>query len=157
MPDERGDFGITPDLVAFLKRHEGWVPHPYICPAGYPTIGWGHRIPSMDAPSITKEQGELILKNDMRGARDSILALSPHLLQHDEKRLAALIDFVFNLGISRYRSSTLRKRVTEENWPEAGKEMRRWVYAAGKVFKPLVRRRDAMAKWIEVPDDREAD
>lgn len=146
---EPNNFGITPELVAFLKVQEGWVPHPYICPAGYPTIGYGHRIPSMDAKPITKAQGEQLLRNDMRGARDAVLALSPNLIHTDERRTAALIDFVFNLGASRYRSSTLRKRVNEEDWAAAGREMRRWVYAAGRVFRPLVRRRDTAARWLE--------
>lgn len=143
------NFGITPELVEFIKKHEGWVPHPYICPAGYPTIGWGHRIPSMNTPAISKERGEEILKADLRGARDAIVALSPNLLTTDERRTAALVDFAFNLGHGRYRSSTLRKRVEAENWPEAAKEMRRWVYAAGRIFKPLVRRRNTMALWMQ--------
>jgi lysozyme len=143
------DFGITPELVEFIKKQEGWVPHPYICPAGYPTIGWGHRIPSMDTPSITKERGEEILKSDLRSARDAVVLLSPEILGESDRRCAALIDFIFNLGAGRYRASTLRKRVAEKNWPEAAKEMRRWVYAAGRIFKPLVKRRAVAASWLE--------
>jgi lysozyme len=142
-------FGVTPALVDFIKQQEGWVPHPYLCPAGFPTIGWGHRVPSMKTPAITPEQGEALLKTDLRGSRDSVVALSPSLLAEREQRLAALVDFAFNLGAGRYRSSTLRKRVEAREWKEAGKEMRRWVYAAGRVFRPLVQRRDRMAKWIE--------
>ncbi len=143
------DFGMTPELVEFIKLQEGWVPRPYICPAGYPTIGYGHRIPTMNTPPITKTKGEQILRSDLRGARDAAILLSPEILGEPERRCAALIDFIFNLGSSRYRSSTLRKRVTEKNWPEAAKEMRRWVYAAGRIFKPLVKRRAVAASWLE--------
>jgi lysozyme len=142
-------FGITDELVAHVKRQEGWVPRPYICPAGYPTIGWGHRIPSMDAAPITKEIGEELLRNDLAGARDSAIALSPSLLTASERRCAAIVDFIYNCGASRYRASTLRKRVEEEDWPGAVKENRRWVYAAGKVFGALVKRRAVTGRWLE--------
>jgi lysozyme len=103
----------------------------------------------MDHPSITRERGEAILREDLKGSRDAVVALSPNVLLEPEQRTAALIDFVFNLGAGRYRGSTLRKRVAEGDWEQAGKEMRRWVYASGRVFPALVRRRDTAARWIE--------
>lgn len=142
-------FGITPALVGFLKVQEGWVPHRYICPAGYPTIGWGHRVPPPNVERITKKEGEALLRQDILGARGAVIALCPNIVGEPDARCAALIDFVFNLGASRLRSSTLRKRVLEEDWEEAAKEMRRWVYAAGRVFRPLVRRRAVAAGWLE--------
>lgn len=151
MADEKltRHFGLTPELVEFIKREEGWVAKPYICPAGFPTIGYGHRIPSMDQPSITQERGEALLLEDLKGARNAVIAASPDIVDEPERRLAALVDFVFNLGIGRYKESTLKKKVDAKDWPAAGAEMRRWVYAAGRVFQPLVRRRDAAARWIE--------
>jgi lysozyme len=146
---EESSFGITPELVEFVKKQEGWVPRPYFCPAGYPTIGWGHRIPSMTLEPITKAAGEKLLKADLRGARDQVIAISPNVLRISERRCAALVDFIFNLGASRYRASTLRKCVEREDWDAAGKEMRRWVYAAGKVFRALVLRREVTAVWLE--------
>jgi len=148
-PSEVNPFGITPELVAFIKREEGWVAKPYLCPAGYPTIGFGHRIPSMDHPPISAEIGEALLKSDLRGARDVAVAMSPNVLKEPERRTAALTDFIFNLGSSRYRGSTLRRRVADGDWKDAGKEMRRWVYAAGRVMRALVRRRNVAARWIE--------
>lgn len=125
------------------------MPKPYLCPAGYPTIGYGHRIPSLDTAPISKAEGEKLLLSDLAFYRDSVVALSPGLLAQPERRCAALVDFAFNLGPNRYRASTLRKRVEAEDWPEAAKEMRRWVYAAGKVFRALVGRRAVTAGWLE--------
>lgn len=148
-PRNISDFGLTPELVAFIKSQEGWVAKPYLCPAGFPTIGYGHRIPSMDHLTIDKATGEALLRVDLRGSRDTVVALSPNVLREPERRAAALTDFVFNLGGSRYRGSTLRRRVRERDWPAAGKEMRRWVYAAGRVMRALVRRRDIASRWLE--------
>ena len=33
---------ITRDGLDLIKRFEGFSPTIYICPAGYPTIGYGH-------------------------------------------------------------------------------------------------------------------
>lgn len=143
------EFGITPELVAFVKRQEGWVPHTYRCPAGYPTQGYGRRVPTMARPPITKEEGERWLREDLRSARDDVLRYSPRLAGESERRLAAVVDFVFNCGVGRYRASTLRRRVEARDWPAAATEMRRWVYAAGRKFGPLVTRRAITARWLE--------
>lgn len=142
-------FGVTSELVAFVKQQEGWVAKPYLCPAGFPTIAYGHRIPSLDTAPLSKEAGERLLMRDLEAFRDQVIVLSPGLLGGSERRCAAIVDFAFNCGPHRYKGSTLRKRVETQDWPEAAKEMRRWVYAAGKVFRALVGRRAVTAGWLE--------
>lgn len=142
------DFGLTPELIAFVKQQEGLVLHPYTCPAGAPTIGYGHVIPSLDHPPITEGKATELLMADLRLARDGVLRYSPSMEHESPRRLAALIDFAFNCGVGAYCHSTLRKAVDEHDWPEAAKQMKRWVYAAGKVFQPLVHRREVAARWL---------
>jgi lysozyme len=152
-------FGITPTLLALVKHEEGWVAHPYICPAGYPTIGYGHRIPSMNYPVITAAQGLVLLGHDLEFKRNAVLQLSPGLSNESEARLAAIIDFCFNLGEGNYAASTLRKKVDAKDWAGAAIEMRRWVFATDpkthKKFKlaGLVRRREITARWLETGND----
>src|SRR4051812_34381087 len=110
------DFGITPELIAHVKQQEGWVDHAYLCPAGYPTIGYGHRIGQLITDRITPEQGEDLLMRDLRIFRDSALRFSPGLVREPPRRLAAIVDFCFNLGPHAYASSTLRKCVDAEDW-----------------------------------------
>jgi PAS domain S-box-containing protein len=43
-------------------------------------------------------------------------------------RLAAIVDFTFNLGAGRLQTSTLRRRINQRDWSSAGQELRRWVY-----------------------------
>jgi lysozyme len=148
-------FGLTPELVEAIQKEEGWVDHPYLCPAGYPTIGWGHRIPTMKHPVITKAQGLEILEQDLIHYRDAALRLSPVLRDEPARRIAACIDFCFNLGINAYAGSTLRKKVNEKDWVAAGKQMRLWVNArnpkTGKKepLAALVARRNKFAKMLE--------
>lgn len=148
-------FGITPELVERLKFEEGLRLHPYLCQAGYPTIGFGHRVPSLAHPAITAGEAVQILQDDLVMYRDAALRLSPVLRQEPEQRLAAVIDFCFNLGIAAYAGSTLRKKVNLKEWKAAGAQMRLWVNAlnpkTGKKapLAALVRRRDYFAKWLE--------
>jgi GH24 family phage-related lysozyme (muramidase) len=58
-------------------------------------------------------------------------------------RLAAIVDFSFNLGAGRLQTSTLRRRINQRDWAAAGQELRRWVYGGGKVLPGLVTRREA--------------
>jgi Phage lysozyme len=60
-----------------------------------------------------------------------------------EHRLAAIVDFTFNLGAGRLQTSTLRRRINQRDWHNAAQELRRWVYGGGKVLPGLVARRQA--------------
>ena len=71
------------------------------------------------------------------------LRYCPVLATEPEERLAAIVDFTFNLGAGRLQASTLRRRINQRDWVAAGKELRRWVYGGGKVLPGLVARRQA--------------
>jgi lysozyme len=58
-------------------------------------------------------------------------------------RLAAIVDFTFNLGAGRLQTSTLRRRVNQQDRIAVGRELRWWVYGGGKVLPQLVARREA--------------
>lgn len=141
------DFGLTPELIELVKRAEGWRSAPYICPAGYPTIGYGHVIPSLDHPPITLEQGEELLRQDLRVARIGARRYCPGV--ESERRMAALIDFVFNLGAGRLKTSTLRRKVNAQRWEEAGDQLKKWVFGGGKKLPGLVIRRGITSVWMK--------
>lgn len=138
------------ELAASLCRHfEGFSSKPYLCPAGYWTIGYGtvykpdgSTVKSTDA-AISKAQADAWLlheleHNYMRG----VLAHSPQLLQHPQV-LAACTDFAYNLGVARYRASTLSRRINALDWAAAKTELARWTRGGGRVLPGLVRRRQA--------------
>ncbi|WP_448508394.1 lysozyme [Immundisolibacter sp.] len=143
---------IPQAAIALAKRFEGFhrIPrsdplrraHPYICPAGYWTIGYG-RLCKPDHPAINEEEGEIFLRQDLRTALTATLRYCPVLAAETEGRLAAIVDFTFNLGAGRLQTSTLRRRVNQRDWHAAGKELRRWIYGGGKILPGLVARREA--------------
>ena len=63
-------------------------------------------------------------------------------------RLAAIVDFTFNLGAGRLQASTLRRRINQRDWTAAGQELRRWVYGGGKVLPGLVAHRKTEATLL---------
>jgi lysozyme len=138
--------------IDLAKRFEGFhrVPkfdperraHPYICPAGYWTIGFGH-LCDPKHPPITQDEAEAYLTRDLITALNATLRYCPVLATESEGRLAAIVDFTFNLGAGRLQTSTLRRRVNQRDWAAATLELRRWVYGGGVVLPGLVIRREA--------------
>ena len=76
------------------------------------------------------------------------LRYCPVLATEPEGRLAAIVDFTFNLGGGRLQTSTLRRRVNQRDWAAAAMELRRWVYGGGRVLPGLVARREAEVPLI---------
>ena len=116
--------------------------YPYVCPAGFWTIGYGHLCDAKHPP-INMEEGEAYLAADMAEALRATLRYCPVLATEPEGRLAAIVDFTFNLGAGRLQASTLRRRVNQRDWAGAAQELRRWVYGGGRVLPGLTLRRDA--------------
>lgn len=130
-----------------VKRGTEIAAIPYVCPAGFWTIGYGH-LCAPDHLPITLEEGESYLAQDLVKAMNATLRYCPVLATESEGRLAAIVDFTFNLGTGRLQTSTLRRRINQRDWAAAGQELRRWVYGGGKVLPGLVSRRDAELRLL---------
>ena len=137
--------------IDLAKRFEGFhrVPkndptraHPYICPAGYWTIGYGH-LCDPQHPPISEAQAEGYLAADLMTALRVALRYCPVLATESEERLSAIVDFTFNLGAGRLQTSTLRRRINQRDWTSAATELGRWVRGGGRVLPGLVVRRQA--------------
>ena len=70
---------ITKKGLGIIKKFEGFSPTVYICPAGYPTIGYGHVIKPQEreqfAGGITPEQAETLLRHYVQTAERAVLRL----------------------------------------------------------------------------------
>lgn len=120
---------------------------PYICPAGFWTIGYGS-LCAQDHPAITLEEGEALLRRDLQIAARAALKLCPGLAHEPPHRLAAIIDFTFNLGAGRLKASTLRRKINAREWQAAAGELRKWVWGGGRKLPGLVIRREADAALL---------
>ena len=120
---------------------------PYICPAGFWTIGYGH-LCDPTHPPITVDEASVYLAHDLQTALAATLRYCPVLVTEPERRLAAIVDFTFNLGAGRLQTSTLRRRVNQRDWLASALELSRWVYGGGRVLPGLVARRSLEAALI---------
>lgn len=138
--------------AAILCKHfEGFSAKPYICPAGYPTIGYGtvykpdgNRVSAND-PIISRQTATEWLMHELEfNYAAGVLRASPGLIEHPGA-FAAMIDFAYNLGVGRYRASTLRRRIDAQDWDGAKEQLAKWIRGGGRVLPGLVRRRKAEA------------
>lgn len=120
---------------------------PYLCPANYWTIGYGH-LCKADQPPIDELGAEAFLAVDLRVALADTVSACPILINEAPARLSAIVSFTFNLGVTRLKSSTLRRRINAGEWEEAARELRRWIYAGGRVLSGLVSRREAEVQLL---------
>jgi lysozyme len=139
--------------AALARRFEGLYLSPYLCPAGVPTIGYGATyyedgsLVKLTDSTITKERAEsLLLWMVKTKYLPAVIRLCP--IVNTPERMAALIDFTFNLGAGQLKASTLRKRVNEGRWSDVPYELRKWVKGGGKVLKGLVKRREVEIELV---------
>jgi lysozyme len=139
--------------VELAKRFEGLYLSPYLCPAGVPTIGYGAtyyqngRRVTLSDPPIRREFAEQMLLLSVKTIYlPSVLKLCPSIPDH--KKLAAIIDWTFNLGAGRLKASTLRKRINAGRWDLVPIEIRKWDKGGGKKLRGLTLRREAECKII---------
>lgn len=132
---------------------EGVYLKPYLCPRGVPTIGVGatfyedgRRVTMLDPP-ITRERAMQLLHWHLRRHfLPEVAKLCPGA--DTPPRLAALLDFCFNLGSGNLAASTLRRKVNASLWDEVPEQFMRWNKAGGKVLAGLTRRRAAEAALV---------
>lgn len=134
--------------ASLCRRFEGCYLRPYLCPAGKATIGYGAtfyedgRMVKLTDPPITRAQAEDML---MFHLRRHFLPKTVRLVPGADTppRLAALLDFTFNLGDGNLRGSTLRRKVNAGEWPEVPPQLMRWNKVGGRELKGLTLRRRA--------------
>jgi lysozyme len=139
----------TEQGLALIKRFEGFSPTPYLCPAGWWTIGWG-AIHGLDGqpvtaatPPVTEAESETLLRRDVTVAERAVLRLITVPL--NDGRFDALTSFAFNLGGGALQRSTLRRKVNREEHADVPDEFRKWVWGGGRKLPGLIRRREAEA------------
>jgi lysozyme len=111
--------------IQLIRRFEGFRAAPYLCPSGVPTIGYGHTAGvTMAAKPITEEQATVLLAADLaRFERAVEEAIRIPLEQHE---FDALVSFVFNIGVSAFRTSTLVRYLNGGDRSAAAVEFERW-------------------------------
>lgn len=149
------------DIAAELcRRFEGFRAKPYICPAGMPTIGYGstyyadgRKVTMQDSPITEPAARELLMRELFHTYAPGVLRQCPGLLplallQDDWRKLNAIVDFAYNLGVGRLQTSTLRRKINAQDWHGAKEQLMLWVRGGGRVLPGLVARRKAEVALI---------
>ena len=127
-----------------LKFFEGCKLTAYQDSVGVWTIGYGHTKGVYEGMTITQEEAEQMLLTELEeyeGYVEKYVTVPLTQNQFD-----ALVVWVYNLGPTNFRNSTLLKELNAGNYTAAGQEITRWNKAGGKVLAGLVKRREAEAK-----------
>ena len=108
-------------LIEQLKIHEGMKLKPYLCTSKKLTIGIGR---NLDDVGISKEEAEMLLKNDIYEATNQLLNAFPWMATFSDVRISAMINFTFNVGIGTVRKfSNTIEYLKNEDWEAAADEM----------------------------------
>lgn len=136
---------ITQEGIDLIKRFEGFSPTVYFCPAGYPTIGYGHVVKKSEdfSDGVTQGEAEELLRLDAQIAERAVLRLITVPLT--DGQFDALVSFTYNLGSGALQRSTLRRVINRQNHHNVPAQLMRWVWAGGRKLRGLVRRREAEA------------
>ncbi len=135
-----------------LKKSEGFRSRVYLDVAGFPTIGYGHRLlhPDSFPNGIDEEQAANLLLCDVRDAEQAVQRLVKVPLTQGQ--FDALVDFCFNLGAGRLNSSTLLKSLNAKRYNEAVAQLLLWDHVGNRECAALKDRREAEAElWRTSP------
>jgi lysozyme len=140
-----------------IKQFEGFKDYVYICPAGKPTIGYGHVIDSKlvaltkAAPRMTREKAEQLLKDDVKTAEDAINSSVRVTLKQGQ--FDALVSLIYNWGAYNFKISNGLRKLNSGDYSGAAIEFfskeRGVVKVSGQFSNGLYRRRQAEeALWL---------
>lgn len=147
---------LLPLALELIKVFEDWVPTAYDDASAYCTVGYGHLIakkPCAEAAvelasyslPMGKKAGIDQLELDSRAARLAVMSATKDVTLTDEQ-FGALTSFVFNVGATNFKNSTLLQYVLNEEFEGAAKQFGRWVKSKGKTLDGLIARRNCEAE-----------
>tara|TARA_R110002020_G_scaffold231412_1_gene442559 strand:+ start:842 stop:1285 length:444 start_codon:yes stop_codon:yes gene_type:complete len=145
---------ISAEGMALIKKFEGCELEAYLDAVDIPTIAYGRTKNVKLGDSCTQEQADAWVEEEMEeyeGYINDMVKVGLSQCQFD-----ALCAWVYNLGPTNLKNSTLLRVLNEGKYDDVPSEIKRWNKAGGNVLMGLTRRREAEAllfqnrKWYEV-------
>ena len=105
-------------------------------------------VPILDG--LTRAQARTLLRQDLQGPLATVDALVTVPLTTNQRE--ALASFVYNVGASNLRNSSLLKELNAGNYDAVPVQLTRWTLANGRVLPGMQQRREAeAAMWRGAP------
>jgi lysozyme len=139
---------VSDEGIKLIKHFEGVHKKPYICPAGYWTVGVGHlisrnaKLPSSWNRTFSSGEIDDLLRKDLRRFELGVLRLLG-TVQPNQSEFDALVSFSFNLGLGCFQRSTVRSAFIRGDKKRSGEVLLKYRRAGGRILSGLVRRRQA--------------
>src|SRR5271156_2331347 len=93
--------------LAIVRQFEGLRTTGYLCPAGVPTVGYGHTGPGITVGmQITAAQADAFLAGDVQSAQLGG-AQRTHDVPTPQNKFDAMVSLAFNIGMANFATSTV--------------------------------------------------
>jgi len=138
---------ISQEGIALIKRFEGCELKAYQDSVGVWTIGYGHTKEVKEGDEINQEHAEFMLTEEMPEYEGYINNMVKVPLEQNQ--FDALCSWVYNLGPTNLKDSTMLKVLNEKKYEEVPQQIKRWNKAGGVVLNGLIVRRQAEALLFE--------
>lgn len=135
--------------IDLIKQFEGFRSKAYRDVVGVWTIGYGFTKNVKEGDTITREEAEARLRNELVEYEQAVLAACT--LPTNQHQFDALVSFCFNVGLGNLRKSSVIKAHNRGDFQAAARAFALWNKAGGKVWPGLTRRRAAEAALYLTP------
>lgn len=126
--------------LELIANAEGCRTTPYYCQGGVKTVGLGSTGKVKNREYSTEEIAERFIK-DVRQAERCVLDYAEGAYM-TQGQFNATTSLVYNLGCTKLKTSTAFKLAHQHKFTEMCDQFPRWIYAAGKKNKGLIKRRE---------------
>lgn len=127
--------------ISAIAGYEGLSLVAYKDPVGIPTICYGYTKDVFMGMTKTVQECQYLLESEVERFSKGVLDLYSGPITQGE--LDAYTSLAYNIGLDAFSRSTLLKKLKSGDRKGACNELRRWVYAGGKVLRGLEARRKA--------------
>ena len=133
---------VTGSLIAFITTWEGTSYRVYADVGGTPTVCQGYTGPDVKMGDVwNKDRCDVALNSAL--AAHGAGALSCTHRPINQQYYEAIASFTYNVGVTAYCNSTMRKMIDAGDFIGACNQFTRWAKVKGQVWRGLMNRREA--------------
>lgn len=136
---------VSKNCIEMVKRFEGLCLKAEKCPAGVPTIGYGHTKNVKMGDTCSTQQADMFLLSDLHDASKEVDKYMK-IYNFNQNQYDALVSFAFNVGSIHQLTGKGTRTINQ-----ISNKMLLYKKAGGKVLKGLEKRRIEEQKLFNTP------